>query len=159
MFPIIETKTNCTVEFNFENYKNETAVLEILRNKKELCNLSENDFPILKDFVVSGYSVKEQTYEEYTAFLKEAEQANFGRPNDCLEYEAVSHKGRWTGYVKTGYTYTKEYGCVVVPCFSPTVNIIWNDLSTTKKGSNYSYLLILLFVAIALVALLRKLKR
>jgi hypothetical protein len=157
--PSIEFKNeNCNVEFKFEEYKNENVVLNILNEKKLSCNLNTDDIFILRDYVISGYSVKEQTDEEYNLFLKEANNANSGRPDDCLAYQAIYQRDRWTGYIETGYHYDAINGCAVPLCGgSPSVNIKWNDLSTSQSPYFYIYLIILLFVII--IAFIYKLRK
>ena len=157
--PFIESKNeNCNVQFRFEDSRNESAVLNILNEKKSSCNLNNEDISILKDYVINGYSVKEQTDEEYALFLQEANKANFGRPDDCLDYQAIYHMGRWTGYIKTGYHYDAIGGCAVPLCGgSPSTNIKWNDLTSSQSPYFFIFLLILLFViVVAFVYKIRK---
>jgi hypothetical protein len=130
--PKVETKSNCEISFEpraNETYvwKNETYVLEILNARSKECLLDENDIQILKDFVINGYSVKEQTDEEYRAFFEAAKEANEGRPENCLAYEAIHRNDSWTGYVRTGLLY-QNGECIAPECGGGSANIIWNDL-------------------------------
>jgi hypothetical protein len=123
--PRVETKNNC--EISFERWTNETYVLEILNARSKECLLDENDIQILKDFVINGYSVKEQTDEEYRAFFETVKKANEGRPENCLAYEAIHRNDSWTGYVRTGLLY-QNGECIAAKCGGGSANIIWNDL-------------------------------
>ena len=155
--PSIEFKNeSCNIDFKPEEYRNETAVLNILNEKKLSCNLNEDDISILKDYIISGYSVKEQTDEKYNLFLKEANDANFGRPDDCLAYQAVYHRSKWTGYVETGYAYSGG-SCAVPLCGGAISKVLWNDLSASQ--SPYFYIFLLILVAIIVIAFIYKIKR
>lgn len=136
--PTIKTKSGC--ELSYEGYdwydpikdnsyfslNNETHIFNFINEKKEECNFSEEDVNILTDFISNGYSVIEQDEEEYKIFLDEANKANKERPEFCLAYEAVAHRGRWTG-LQTGSMYVNG-SCVRALCGGGLKNIIWNDL-------------------------------
>ena len=117
----------------FVEYKNETAVLYQLNEVNSQCNcLRDEDIEIIKSFIMNGYSVKEQTNDEYNLFLEEVRNANKGRPESCLAYLAVHRNDSWTGYVKTGYMY--ENGkCIAATCSGAVANLLWNDLNNTEE--------------------------
>jgi len=148
---------SCFIQFYL---KNETELNNILKDKKEICGLNEEDLMIIKDYVLNGYQVKEQTEEEYASFLKEASQANNLRPKDCLVYSAVSHKGRWTGYMETGNAYsTKTKMCAASECLGGSGNIIWNDLQLKNEFwsiNNIAYVLIITAIIIVIGLILLK---
>jgi len=140
-FPSLELKSDLVdnqaniMSFR-ENYNDETAVLAQLSDINDLCScLTADDMDVIKDFVVHGYSVKEQTNEEYVLFLEEVKQTNDGRPDDCLSYQAVSHNSDWTGYIATGSVYDEVRGCAVPTCGGgqPIVNLLWNDLVSVTQ--------------------------
>lgn len=125
---------------------------------KEACNLTDSDIAILKDFVSNGYSVNEQNEEEYSIFLKEANRANEWRPSSCLAYLAVSHKGRWTGFLK-GNDY-KTGKCLVEKCGGAGyVRAVWNDLSITKRTYAYIFVPIIAVVLVTVLVLTFKRKK
>ncbi len=126
-FPEIHMKNGCVISFDQESSKEEMAVLSKLRADKERCGLNESDTAILTDYVLNGYSIKEATDEEYQVFLQETKRANARLPKDCLAYEAVSHRGRWTGCVETGLLYHLGE-CLTPKCVGASVQIRWNDL-------------------------------
>lgn len=117
----------------FVEYKNETAVLYQLNEVNSQCNcLRDEDIEIIKSFIMNGYSVKEQTNDEYNFFLEKVRNANKGRPESCLAYLAVHRNDSWTGYVKTGYMY--ENGkCIAATCSGAVANLLWNDLNNTEE--------------------------
>jgi len=117
----------------YENtYNNETAVIDQLNEINNQCTcLTDDDINIIKEYIMNGYSVKEQTEEEYSLFLEEARKANEERPEDCLAYGALHHRNGWTGYTHSGAEYDKELGQCIVPLCgggSPQINAEWNDL-------------------------------
>ena len=67
----------------FVDYRKESAVLNQLNEINIQCNCLTDDIEIIKDYVMNGYSVKEQTDEEYNLFLEEVKKANEGRLKDC----------------------------------------------------------------------------
>lgn len=160
--PYIETKNNSTVQipiesyvdttgrnvsyqtsycnkvwFDLGEYGNETLVINRLNSLKEGCGFSTSDVSFLTEFVINGYSVKEQNDQEYEIFLQEANQSNQGRPNDCLDYLATSHKDRWTGFIRSGRDY-RNGECIRYKCSNVFVNIIWNDLLPIGNNLNDS---------------------
>jgi hypothetical protein len=130
-FPVVETAQACRIEFGEDTAKTEEAIRLHLHLEQERCGLTEEDLAVLTDFVRDGYSVREQAEEWDRAFLKSAEDANADRPADCLAYRAVARKGRWTGYVETGFLYDATRGCSVPKCASTTVHIRWNELEAS----------------------------
>ena len=129
--PNIEFKKECPYS-HFEFYNDNESISEQINRIQNECNISltNDDIEIIRDFITNGYSIKEQTQEEYNQFLETANEANNGRPEECLAYKAVSYNGeRWTGYIRTGYAFSETGGCAVPLCGgSPNINIIWNDL-------------------------------
>lgn len=126
--PRFETKTGCDLRLDFKDEQQTTRYLE---SEKEHCglNIDNEDIEIIKNFVVNGYSVKEQTGEEYDSFLEEVRLVNKSRPENCLAYLAVYKKEKWTGYIGTGYTYTKDGRCLVTTCSQAVANVLLNDLT------------------------------
>lgn len=165
-FPGIELRQNSTYSNNifFEGgYRNESAVLEQLNMNKDLAGLSDEDIQILKDFIINGYSVKEQTDDEYNLFLEEAEKANAEAPSNCPVYGAVSHKGRWTGYIWTGNVVNDVGMCGPKErCAGALANIIWNDLKenvgNVKSYAVYYWIIGALVVIMVSVVLIVKSK-
>lgn len=131
-YPTIETQNG---NFSVGEY-NETKIIEALNYYKtnyNKFNLDDNDLIILTNFIKNGYSVKEQTDEEYQVFLKSAKKKNKGWW--CGNYyNAVARKGDWTGYIIG----QRERTIFWIPCPKVTLfkncaagysNIVWNDLA------------------------------
>ena len=169
----IEGKSGCKFTFSYDR-ENETLVFHNVNPTmppaeaaKYYCNLieenlDEEDMRILMGYISSGYSVKEQTQEEYAQFLQQANDENAKRPSDCQAYLAVAHEGRWTGYVATGYVYQPEWGCAAMKCGTGAFDIKWNDLKDLIQSpvrlSLYPFLGIVLIAGIVLYMALKKRK-
>jgi hypothetical protein len=112
------------------DYKNESKVIEMLSSM----NLSDLDIKIVKNFVLNGYSIIEQTDEEYASFLSQANEKNERRPSDCMAYSAVYRNGTWTAYIMTGNAYSKKLGeCAYPNCAGANANLKWNSLKNNSK--------------------------
>lgn len=163
-FPKIETLNNCTLELE-SNYNDEVEVLSYLNQNKDKCSIQNSEISDLKDFIINGYSVKEQSQEEYLLFLEEAEELS--NKTGCSEYYlAVARKGRFTGYV-LAYKSGGINGtiCPAPSCKSVSANIIWNDLNTNQtiteiaevKTSKLPYFILsIIIILIIILLILRK---
>jgi hypothetical protein len=134
--PKFESK-NCN--FSYEVH-NESGVTELLNNRTAECSFNSEDIRILKDFLDSGYLIKEQTIEEYSVFLEKAKTDNQRRGCNIAHYKAVHHEGRWTGFI-TDYS-VDESGeeCAVNTCgtvLGILPNIFENDLVSDAGCHNY----------------------
>ena len=166
--PKIETKRGCNLFYEGHLYineegqerldwKNETHMLNFLEAEKNRCGFNENDIEIIKDFIINGYSVKEQTDNEYNDFFEMAEKANEGRPENCLAYLAVYRNSSWTGYIKTGYAYGGDDSCAAMSCSGVSANVLWNELEyipppgdTGIGAQSYTFYYILAIIIIIL---------
>jgi hypothetical protein len=158
-FPQIKTKSNINIGLDYDNYNNYSAITELLNSKKTILNLSDSDMTILSEFVINGYSVKEQTDEEYVIFLEEAEKQNNITPEGCgvSYYNAVTHNGRWTGYILSEkYPTNMDWdNCPQSNCIGggAVTNIIWNDLVPKNTEAN-DYSKYYYFGAVILIVIL-----
>ena len=101
-------------------YRNQTVTEELTKEQKEAIiraklsemNLSEDDINIITGFIINGYTVQEQTLDEYNEFLYYAEQIN-KNPKSCYVFKAIAHKGRWTGAIGE---FNKNVDTSIVTC-------------------------------------------
>lgn len=163
-FPEIGTKNNCTLAVvDFADYRNETVILGILNNQKESCGFNSGDINIIKDFIINGYSVNEQTLNEYQRFLKEVKVQN-NKSGCTAYYPAVTHIGGWTGYILDSRV-KDEFGndCPLPDCTGASIKIIWNDLLPTVNSkqdySKYYYWVVLGVVFILLILIMKIIKK
>ncbi|MFQ6010518.1 MAG: hypothetical protein ACE5J7_05390, partial [Candidatus Aenigmatarchaeota archaeon] len=147
-----KVEANACGEFTIMMFSEESEVDAVLASQKDICELADQDIQVIKEFVMNGYSVIEQTDEQYAVFLEQANTANSGRPDDCLAYEAVAHRGRWTGYLETGYAYDSEYGCAVPLCTNIAYSAKWNDLGAAGIVRTVATTAVLIPAIIAIVA-------
>lgn len=144
---------SCSNAWFDEELRNEFLFADKFDILKDVCGLTDSDVSILKDYISNGYTVKEQTDEEYSLFLNEANKANEWRPNTCLDYVAVSHRGKWTGFMRSGIEY-RNGQCLITKCgsFGGVSKIIWNDLPSLTKRT-YAYIIVPI-LAISLIVFL-----
>lgn len=130
-FPIIETKSKSCDQQMISSY-NESEIREELIYYRCFNNENDSNINTVIDFIKNGYSVKEQTNEEYQLFLNNAKKKNKGWWCGDI-YSAVSRKGDFTGYIMG----KKERMIFWIPCPKAQLfkgcsggpyNIVWNDL-------------------------------
>ncbi|MBS3099976.1 hypothetical protein J4463_02055 [Candidatus Pacearchaeota archaeon] len=168
-FPKIETKNGCNLNLDYDTYQNESAIILLLNQNKDACGFSDEDIPVIKNFVINGYFVMEQTQEEYEIFLEEVKKQN-EQIGCTLHYKAVAHEDRWTGYV-TGRENAEDGAgnpCPVPTCSSGAlVNLIWNDLIQENDFDKNSptanlplYIALIVFLtAVLLIVIIKLLKK
>ena len=134
-FPEFKSKT-CNFSYNVHN---ESEIITLLNNKTAECSFSSVDFGILKDFLTNGYTVREQTDEEYASFLEQVIIDNEKEGCAFAKYKAIFHKGKWTGTINDASVDESGEGCPVPTCgimASILPNIVWNDLNDCMVDSD-----------------------
>jgi hypothetical protein len=153
--------TTCNELFpSFYNHLNETIVRWTLESAD--CGFSPDEITDITNFITHGYDVIEQTDEEYSSFLAEANAENRFRPKDCLAYNALARKGRFTGFVKTNNELSSMGFCLKPQimrtdgCGNRIANIFDNDLSRTLAYVPHMIIGILLGGLVVFIIVKRK---
>ncbi len=133
-YPTIDIKdhTDCFIEFN-EDYNNKEYVVTKITDKSGSCHFNDNDIKILSDFVSQGYSVIEQSNDEYQKLL---EEIKVSVENNCSPYDDLVHLDRWTGLIGNNCFFDgTECECHLVDCEPQAQPKIFNDIDTNHKNA------------------------